>query len=448
MPAKDIEIAANKIADGDITAAIAAAYNSDYQKVGSVTLNLIAGNYTISESITPTGSVKITGAGAGGDKGDNDATVIDASQLNAPFVQMSKAPTTAPNANGFYEIGNIVFENVKIKDLKQQLFYANKTKYLIPELKVNNSVILIDGGSKNIFDTNGGGVIAKLNVEETTIASPTAKHTGYLYTSQSGQKATEAGLEEQVLSFKNATIYQIANGKNTCNHRQSGQTWLKFNVENCLVVNSGKNGQFVLGLNGGQNSNNPTWTVKNSSFAWDGKDVAETEVGIAAKCEKATFTDIVYGMPFFRKDITQGIFTLGICLQISKSVGDPRWYNIPMITNLQNALARAAVLLDGAQEDWASAPAINEAVENLAAAYNDNKPYLESNYQEAIDEATARVEAAIAEFNKSMGDVTAIESVNSKTIDNGAWYTINGQRVDRPTQKGLYIHNGRKVVIK
>lgn len=448
MPAKDIEIAANKITDGDITAAIAAAYNSEYQKVGSVTLKLNAGNYTISESITPTGSVKITGAGAGGDKGDNDATVIDASQLNAPFVQMSKAPTTAPNANGFYEIGNIVFENVKIKDLKQQLFYANKTKYLIPELKVNNSVILIDGGSKNIFDTNGGGVIAKLNVEETTIASPTAKHTGFLYTSQSGQKATEAGLEEQVLSFKNATIYQIANGKNTCNHRQSGQTWLKFNVENCLVVNSGKEGQFVLGLNGGQKSNNPTWTVTNSSFAWNGKDVAETEVGIAPDCAKATFTDIVYGMPFFRKDITAGIFTLGVCLQIGKQVGDPRWYNIPMITNLQNALARAAVLLDGAQEDWASAPAINEAVENLAAAYNDNKPYLESNYQEAIDEATARVEAAIAEFNKSMGDVTAIESVNSKTIDNGAWYTINGQRVDKPTQKGLYIHNGRKVVIK
>ena len=30
----------------------------------------------------------------------------------------------------------------------------------------------------------------------------------------------------------------------------------------------------------------------------------------------------------------------------------------------------------------------------------------------------------------------------------GAWYTINGQRIDQPTTKGLYIHNGRKVVIK
>lgn len=31
---------------------------------------------------------------------------------------------------------------------------------------------------------------------------------------------------------------------------------------------------------------------------------------------------------------------------------------------------------------------------------------------------------------------------------NGAWYTLGGQRVAQPTQKGLYIHNGRKVVIK
>lgn len=29
------------------------------------------------------------------------------------------------------------------------------------------------------------------------------------------------------------------------------------------------------------------------------------------------------------------------------------------------------------------------------------------------------------------------------------WYTLNGLRLDKkPTQKGIYIHNGRKVVIK
>jgi len=46
------------------------------------------------------------------------------------------------------------------------------------------------------------------------------------------------------------------------------------------------------------------------------------------------------------------------------------------------------------------------------------------------------------------GAITGIEAVKeAKTAEDGAWYTIQGQRVAQPT-KGLYIHNGKKVVIK
>jgi hypothetical protein len=31
----------------------------------------------------------------------------------------------------------------------------------------------------------------------------------------------------------------------------------------------------------------------------------------------------------------------------------------------------------------------------------------------------------------------------------GAWYDLSGRKLDaKPTKKGLYIHNGRKVTIK
>ena len=31
----------------------------------------------------------------------------------------------------------------------------------------------------------------------------------------------------------------------------------------------------------------------------------------------------------------------------------------------------------------------------------------------------------------------------------GAWYSLDGRKLDaKPTKKGLYIHNGNKVVIK
>lgn len=32
--------------------------------------------------------------------------------------------------------------------------------------------------------------------------------------------------------------------------------------------------------------------------------------------------------------------------------------------------------------------------------------------------------------------------------DSDVWYNLRGQRIDTPTKKGLYIHNGRKVVVK
>ena len=46
-------------------------------------------------------------------------------------------------------------------------------------------------------------------------------------------------------------------------------------------------------------------------------------------------------------------------------------------------------------------------------------------------------------------ETTGIENVNVNGNDNGVWTTVGGVRLDgKPTRSGLYIHNGRKVVIK
>lgn len=59
-------------------------------------------------------------------------------------------------------------------------------------------------------------------------------------------------------------------------------------------------------------------------------------------------------------------------------------------------------------------------------------------------------------FILSFGDVdddtvvTSITSVNAgdKTADSDAWYTIQGIRIAAPVVPGMYIHNGKKVVLK
>ena len=61
-----------------------------------------------------------------------------------------------------------------------------------------------------------------------------------------------------------------------------------------------------------------------------------------------------------------------------------------------------------------------------------------------LDEAVA---TARAMFDLDENDVTAIEAVKTKNVENGQFFNLAGQRVAQPT-KGLYIVNGKKVVIK
>ena len=44
-------------------------------------------------------------------------------------------------------------------------------------------------------------------------------------------------------------------------------------------------------------------------------------------------------------------------------------------------------------------------------------------------------------------EATGINAVNGERLMVNGYYNLNGQRVDQPT-KGLYIVNGRKVIIK
>ena len=56
--------------------------------------------------------------------------------------------------------------------------------------------------------------------------------------------------------------------------------------------------------------------------------------------------------------------------------------------------------------------------------------------------------AGNAKINVSLGGATGIEDIAAGSEDNGAWYTLDGVKVnEKPTVKGLYIHNGKKVIV-
>lgn len=45
-------------------------------------------------------------------------------------------------------------------------------------------------------------------------------------------------------------------------------------------------------------------------------------------------------------------------------------------------------------------------------------------------------------------DTTAIQTIGAATLSDGEWYTLGGIRTGKPTQKGVYIKNGRKYIVK
>ena len=56
-------------------------------------------------------------------------------------------------------------------------------------------------------------------------------------------------------------------------------------------------------------------------------------------------------------------------------------------------------------------------------------------------------------FIDAIGEVTGIGSLNTQTgevsFDSKAWYTLDGVRLaEKPTKQGIYVNNGKKVVVK
>jgi len=109
-------------------------------------------------------------------------------------------------------------------------------------------------------------------------------------------------------------------------------------------------------------------------------------------------------------------------------------------SELSDEIAKATELLGEASTDAGTPGAdLKKAIDDAQAVFDSTESTLE-NVNKAIEDLQAAEEA----YNMATG----IDGVNASKYADGEWYTTGGVRVDKPTKKGLYIHNGRKVVIK
>lgn len=244
---------------------------------------------------------------------DNDFAIsnvkMDFTEQGSYFVGFKTEPTEV------VKIGDVTFENIVAKNMKQPLFNSKKKNYLINNISIINSIVEM-GSNKNVIDLSSGSSAYNVNFENSTIYS-TVSHTTGTFKSQGGQNIRNLDPEGiQTFNLLNSTFYNLTKGANFFQHRSNSQVYLTFNVKNNIFVNCGKSNQVIQGLNGGGTSTNPTFDVDSNVFNFDGADQSSTEV--SPNSNQPNKNNIAALIVF--KDAANGDFT-----QSNVQVGDPRW---------------------------------------------------------------------------------------------------------------------------
>ena len=305
-PPVDIEISP---AEGDIAAALKAETDK-VAKVGKITINLTKDvTYTVGATMVAPNSITINGNGA----------TIDASALEANLIEFAaKAAEDTEWTNA-----DVAITAVTVKGLKKALFYSN-SKYYYGNFTLINSFIE-QAADATTFDYTKGSVALNFTIAGSTIYAPTAT-TKSLYSSQSGQKATEYNADAtQNFVISVNTMYNLAKGKNFFTHRQSNQKWLSYTVQSNLFVNCGKSGQVIKGMNGGASGANPTWVISGNAFNFDGADTSAAE---ATGDDEEPVKESVAGVMTFANVETPdfgGTFEMPAGATAPTALGDIRW---------------------------------------------------------------------------------------------------------------------------
>ena len=242
--------------------------------------------------------------------------IVDASELDKPFVQLAKT-----ESESYYYIDQLFFNNVKVNDLKYQFFYGNKeTKCLIYYFYVQNSVIGIDGTNKKyIFDFNSSGNYGYMYLNNSTFyANPPIEKAGSFINTQSATKISTFETS-QTTNIRYCTFYNISYKQNFCTQVENNKNYLYYNVYYNIFVNCGKSGQLYKGL-GGNASNlqkNTNWNVYNNMINFDGEDTSSSE--LIGNYDSSDYLYPITGVVSFA-DAAHGDFH-----QSYTWVGDQRW---------------------------------------------------------------------------------------------------------------------------
>ena len=245
--------------------------------------------------------------------------------------------------------------------------------------------------------------------------------------------------------FTNNTFYNVAMGKTVSTLRENSQTWMSFEVMHNVIVNSGMKGEFVKGLNAGQNNSTPNWLVQYNSFLWtedneNFEDIGASEISGAPNCAIAANVEGEIVFANGDEGVKVGDFSLDACPQKEAKIGDPRWLNA---SKLSKYITMAEI-----DDDNDLAKTINNYVEQGFSKFRleDNGRYTVK--QSIVTDKAISITGENVQIDVESGDdfikVANVAGEKAKKADGSdSNYTI----VENITLKGLTIKGLTKSLI-
>lgn len=398
----------------------------------------------------------------------------------------------------------VTIDNVLVKNLKSNLLSSSKAAWAIVDFTLTNSIIQLNATGKHFIAMDGGGTTAikNINIEGNTIYNLDATSDAYFIRYGNASNAAKVfGTNNGTSTFdykinKNTLIntFKAKNwGNNTPNNKATA-----FTVTQNIFVDIPLVTKFVQGNCTKTVENNVTWGAAAES------SIAET---IEAAFETPT-AELDLDAENGGINLTIGASTKAAQVQ----AGDPRWvvpFVAPEIdkTALENeitkanamipadadktaepekTLAEAIVAAESAKEAAVFQEDVDKAVETLKAAENayakagltneiaKANEMIPADADKTVEPAKALADAiaaaqavadqtdpapatteelqaateALKAAEEAYKTATGISTVKAAANEqNGAIYNLNGVRVTNPA-KGVYIQNGKKVVIK
>ena len=127
-------------------------------------------------------------------------------------------------------------------------------------------------------------------------------------------------------------------------------------------------------------------------------------------------------------------------LAYTRTLGDSQ---VLVVLNMGTSAATATIegITAGDWSLWLDSETIAQGTSRKQASLNATHTF-------TLEAKGYRVYVSGTYPEQDVNQPTAIRSIESSSHNNDRWYTLTGQSIPRPTNRGLYIHNGKKVVVR